>query len=76
MYHAYSPAFEGLHVDGRTQKEAMENFKEGFEAYFLSMLKHDDPIPAGVVIHDSAAVRRCRWEEIRVPMSMGAFAAA
>lgn len=26
VFHAYSPAFKGLHMDGRTKKEAMENF--------------------------------------------------
>ncbi|HLI63599.1 MAG TPA: type II toxin-antitoxin system HicB family antitoxin [Terriglobales bacterium] len=46
-YYAHVPAFKGLHVDGRTESEAMENAKEAIKVYMRSLATHNDPIPIG-----------------------------
>ena len=44
-FHAYCPALKGIHVDGKTEKAAVENAKTAIGLYLKSMLKHHDPIP-------------------------------
>ena len=46
-FHAYCPALKGLHVNGKTQEEALENTKEAILVYFVSLAKHGDPLPIG-----------------------------
>ncbi len=46
-YHAYCPAFKGLHVGGSTEKEALENVKEAISVYLDSLALHGDPLPIG-----------------------------
>ncbi len=46
-FHAYAPALKGLHVDGATQEEAVENVKEAIAVYLESLHKHGDPLPEG-----------------------------
>jgi predicted RNase H-like HicB family nuclease len=48
-YHAYCPSFKGLHVDGDTEQEALQNAKDAAVAYLESLIKHGDPIPLKVV---------------------------
>ena len=47
IFHAYAPALKGLHVDGATQEEAIENVKEAIAVYLESLRKHGDPLPEG-----------------------------
>jgi predicted RNase H-like HicB family nuclease len=49
-YHAFCPALEGLHVGGNTLEEVKQNAKDAVEAYLLSLIKHDEPIPLGDII--------------------------
>jgi predicted RNase H-like HicB family nuclease len=46
-FHAYCPGLKGLHVDGRTQEEALENAKEAAKCYVASLIRHGDPLPIG-----------------------------
>lgn len=46
-FHAYSPELKGLHVDGATEEEALENAKRAAEVYLASIIKHNDPLPVG-----------------------------
>ena len=46
-YYAYGPAFKGLHVDGSTESEALENAKDAIRVYMRSLAMHHDPIPIG-----------------------------
>ncbi len=46
-FHAYCPALKGLHVDGKTEKEAIKNLREAVMAYLTSLAKHRDPLPLG-----------------------------
>jgi predicted RNase H-like HicB family nuclease len=60
-YHAFNPAFKGLHVDGQTEEEAVQNFVSALPAYIESIVKHGEPLPVGVVAvephrHDEAQV--------------------
>jgi len=46
-FHAYCPAFKGLHVDGATKKEALRNVSEAANAYLNSLAAHQEPLPIG-----------------------------
>ena len=46
-FHAYAPALKGLHVDGATQKEALNNVVEAVGVYLTSLVSHGDPLPIG-----------------------------
>jgi len=47
-FHAYCPALAGVHVDGATREEAVENAKTAIFLYIKSHIKHNDPIPIQV----------------------------
>jgi predicted RNase H-like HicB family nuclease len=49
-YHAFNPAFPGLHVDGTTEDEAVNNFAAAVPAYLESLVRHGDPLPVGCMI--------------------------
>ena len=44
-FHAFCPGFKGIHVDGRTEKEAVKNAKIAIVLYLKSLIKHKEPIP-------------------------------
>jgi len=46
-FHAYAPALKGLHVDGRTEKEAIDNAIEAIKVYMNSLSYYNDPLPIG-----------------------------
>jgi predicted RNase H-like HicB family nuclease len=46
-FHAYCPAFKGLHVDGATQKEAFENAADAALVYLNSLAQNREAIPVG-----------------------------
>jgi len=46
-FHAYCPAFKGLHVDGATAKEALENAGEAALIYLNSITANQEPLPIG-----------------------------
>jgi predicted RNase H-like HicB family nuclease len=48
-FHAYCPALKGLHTAGESKEEALLNAKEAAIAYLESLIKHNDPIPIGVI---------------------------
>jgi len=48
-YHAFCPVLKGLHVDGKTQKEALYNVKKAVKLHIKSLLKHKDAIPLGII---------------------------
>jgi predicted RNase H-like HicB family nuclease len=60
QYHAYCPALRGLHVGGLTQDEAIRNAVDAVELYLVSLVKHGDPIPLGVVVESSSAAAKRR----------------
>ena len=47
-FHAYCPSLKGMHIDGNTEKEALENAKNAIILYIESLVKHGDPIPLDV----------------------------
>ena len=47
-FHAYCPAFKGIHMYGRTEQEALDRAKDGVLWYLRSLDRHDDPIPVGL----------------------------
>ena len=74
-YHASCPGFKGLHVTGKSKKEALENVKDAISCYLLSLIKHGDPIPFGSAVHarimphaaDEAQVTSCQSHARRRP---------
>lgn len=46
-FHAYCPAFKGLHVDGATEREALRNASEAANAYLNSLAAHREALPIG-----------------------------
>ncbi len=48
-FHAYCPALEGLHTCGETEEEALGNARDAISAYLRSLIKHNDPIPVGIL---------------------------
>ena len=51
-YHAFCPAFKGLHTHGDTLKEAIENAKKAIVAYVISLMKHKEPIPCCRIVRE------------------------
>jgi predicted RNase H-like HicB family nuclease len=49
-FHAYCPALKGLHTAGDTREEALQNARDAAIAYLESLIKHNDPIPVGIII--------------------------
>ncbi|GEM_PF-5580483 len=47
-HHAYAPAFKGLHVDGDTVEEALENARGAIDLYVQDMIECGEPIPVDV----------------------------
>ena len=39
-FHAYCPAFKGLHTCGDTEEEALNNAVQAVAAYLRSLIKH------------------------------------
>jgi predicted RNase H-like HicB family nuclease len=46
-FHAYCPAFKGLHVDGKTEKQALNNAMKAAVVYVNSLAAHGEPLPIG-----------------------------
>jgi len=46
-FHAFCPSLPGLHVDGSTEKEALENAVMAARIYVDSLVRHGDPLPIG-----------------------------
>ena len=46
-FHAYCPAFSGLHVDGVSVEDAVKHAKEAVCVYVTSLVMHGEPLPLG-----------------------------
>lgn len=57
-FHAFAPAFTGLHMDGATQQEAFKNLVKGMSVYIESLATHGEPLPIGpnLRVHEPARV--------------------
>lgn len=53
-FHAFCPDLRGLHVGGETEAEVQANVKDAVISYVGSLLKHNDPIPVGVLVSDGS----------------------
>lgn len=58
-FYAYCPDLKGVHVDGETAEEARKNAMLAVSAYVQSLVRHDEPIPVGIMgaaaVHPQAA---------------------
>lgn|SRR5208283_1032029 len=57
-FHAYCPAFKGLHVDGRTENDAVLNAAKAASVYINSLVANGEPLPIGP---------HCTKEEEQIP---------
>ena len=48
-YHSYSPALKGLHMDGETEKEALENARKTAKDFLKIMIHDCIPIPLSIL---------------------------
>lgn len=57
-FHAYCPAFKGLHMDGDTVEQALDRTRDGLVWYLQSLKRHGDPLPVGpdCIIEDNVPV--------------------
>ena len=46
-FHAFCPGLKGVHVDGKTEREALENAVHATKCYIASLIRHGDPLPIG-----------------------------
>ncbi len=57
-FHAYSPVFKGLHTQGSSIEEAINNSKNAIYAYLQSLINHGDPIPLCIIQKKQPAIKR------------------
>jgi predicted RNase H-like HicB family nuclease len=50
VFYAFSPTLPGLHVEGETEEEVIQNAKDAAFAYLVSLIKHKEPLPISRVI--------------------------
>ena len=48
-FYAYCPDLDDVYTCGDTPEEALNNIKDMIEAYLESLVKHDEPIPVGII---------------------------
>jgi predicted RNase H-like HicB family nuclease len=53
-YHSYSPALQGLHMDGETEKVALENARETAKDFLQIMIECRMPIPLSILTLEEA----------------------
>lgn len=46
-FHAFAPALKGLHIDGDTKQQAVENLISAIPVYISSLAEQGDPLPIG-----------------------------
>jgi predicted RNase H-like HicB family nuclease len=56
-FYAYCPDLKGVHVDGGTADEARRNAMLAVSAYVRSLVRHDEPIPVGIMSHQAAPAK-------------------
>ena len=44
-FHAYCPALKGLHVEGRTEREALNRATLAAKAFLRSLVEHGESLP-------------------------------
>ena len=62
-FYAHIPAFKGIHVDGKTEQEALNRAIEAAHCYLNSMVQRNEPLPVCadlVVARESASKPRPR----------------
>jgi predicted RNase H-like HicB family nuclease len=53
-YRSYSPSLKGLHMDGDTEKEALENARKTARDFLEIMIRDGIPIPLGILTWEEA----------------------
>lgn len=72
-FHAYCPAFEGLHIDGQTEQEALDRTKKALSVYVESMRANKEPLPIGpycIVEEEETAVHHVPPDAVLRPVEL------
>jgi predicted RNase H-like HicB family nuclease len=54
-FHSYSPALKGLHMDGDTQKEALDNARKAAKDYLEILIEVGMSIPLSILPADKTS---------------------
>lgn len=62
-FYAWCPALKGLHVEGETEKEAVQNASDAATLYLSSIIQKGEPIPLGcdIEVLRPSFGRAIRW---------------
>ena len=55
-FHAFCPAFKGIHVNGVSEDEAVSNALHAAQLYVESLIRKREPLPVGPHIIDVQAL--------------------
>ncbi len=67
-FHAFCPAFKGLHTDGANLDEAIGNAKDAIVAYVISLMKHKEPLPCcQIVRQECLSENEVYTETVQIP---------
>lgn len=67
-FHAFCPAFRGLHVQGDTVRDAIENAKKAIAAYVVSLMKHKEAIPCCQIVREECSNKKeIHNETVQIP---------
>jgi len=75
-FHVYCPALPGLHTDGETEEEALNNAKDAAVAYLSSLMRHQEPIPVGsiVAVTTEGPPLTVKYRDVTLPLGTPALA--
>jgi predicted RNase H-like HicB family nuclease len=65
-YHAWAPLLPGLHADGTTASEALQQACELAQLYLEVLIEDGDPIPLGLVTEAAPAGAAVHQEPVTV----------
>jgi len=67
---AHCPELKGLIADGDSEDKVLENFAHASHAYFMSLLKHDDPLPMCTTIKTKDIPAHSVTRDVEVPLDV------
>jgi predicted RNase H-like HicB family nuclease len=69
---AYCPDFPGLAVEGESVEDLKMHVQDAIKGYLLSLMKHNDPLPIGIVESDvTHNVIPFLWRKIAQKLGLG-----
>jgi predicted RNase H-like HicB family nuclease len=67
-FYAHCPGLKGLHTDGDTIKEAINNARAAVVAYIVSLIKNKEPIPCCRIVREECSGEKEVYNEtVQIP---------